>query len=246
MLNLCFKRTKLASTLPSINSFLQCQDYVDGPTCGTCKANTFFLSGENQFGCIACFCMGVTRQCSSSNWFRDQISTTFTSSRDHFTLIDTDRREQPISDTIRLDQNRGEISYSSFSNPNVHYWSLPARYLGNKITSYGGYLRYTLRYVPQHGGQISRNSAADVELVSANEITLLYYAREQTQPTGTPQTFVVPLLEQYWQRSDGQKADREHLLMALADLNAIYIKATYNTNTMETAYEHFLYSFSVF
>ncbi|XP_044266423.1 basement membrane-specific heparan sulfate proteoglycan core protein isoform X17 [Tribolium madens] len=213
----------------------RCKDYVDGPTCDTCKANTFFLSGENQFGCIACFCMGVTRQCSSSNWFRDQISTTFTSSRDHFTLIDTERREQPITDEIRLDQNRREISYSSFSNPNVHYWSLPPRYLGNKIASYGGYLRYTLRYVPLPGGQISRNSAADVELVSANEITLLYYAREQSQPTGTAQTFVVPLLEQYWQRSDGQKADREHLLMALADLNAIYIKATYNTNTRESA-----------
>lgn len=46
---------------------------------------------------------------------------------------------------------------------------------------------------------------------------------------------MVPLLEQYWQRSDGQKADREHLLMALADLEAIYIKATYNTNTRESA-----------
>ncbi|XP_064212839.1 basement membrane-specific heparan sulfate proteoglycan core protein [Tribolium castaneum] len=213
----------------------RCKDYVDGPTCDTCKANTFHLSGENQFGCIACFCMGVTRQCSSSTWFRDQISTTFTSSRDHFTLIDTERREEPITDAIRLDQNQREISYSSFSNPNVHYWSLPRRYLGNKIASYGGYLKYTLRYVPLPGGQISRNSAADVELVSANEITLLYYAREQSQPTGSPQTFVVPLLEQYWQRSDGQKADREHLLMALADLNAIYIKATYNTNTRESA-----------
>jgi hypothetical protein len=63
----------------------------------------------------------------------------------------------------------------------------------------------------------------------------LYYAREQAQPTGTAQTFTVPLLEQYWQRSDGQQADREHLLMALADLDAIYIKATYNTNTKESA-----------
>ncbi|RZB41729.1 basement membrane-specific heparan sulfate proteoglycan core protein, partial [Asbolus verrucosus] len=165
----------------------------------------------------------------------DNISTVFTSSRNNFKLIDTENRESPVEEGINLNQNNREIVYSSFANPNVHYWSLPSRYLGNKITSYGGYLRYTLRYVPLPGGQSSRNSAADVELISANQINLLYYAREPVQPTGTPQTFVVPLLEQYWQRSDGQRADREHLLMALADLEAIYIKATYNTNTRETA-----------
>jgi hypothetical protein len=213
----------------------RCKDYVDGPTCATCKANTFYLNRDNQFGCIACFCMGVTRQCTSSNWFRDKISTSFTNSRDNFKLIDTDNRETPIEEGIVLDQNRREILYNRFTSPNVHYWALPPRYLGDKITSYGGYLRYTLRYVPLPGGQSSRNSAADVELVSSNQIILLYYAREQAQPTGTAQTFTVPLLEQYWQRSDGQQADREHLLMALADLDAIYIKATYNTNTKESA-----------
>jgi hypothetical protein len=213
----------------------RCKDYVDGPTCATCKANTFYLNRDNQFGCIACFCMGVTRQCTSSNWFRDKISTSFTNSRDNFKLIDTDNRETPIEEGIVLDQNRREILYNRFTSPNVHYWALPPRYLGDKITSYGGYLRYTLRYVPLPGGQSSRNSAADVELVSSNQIILLYYAREQAQPTGTAQTFTVPLLEQYWQRSDGQQADREHLLMALADLDAVYIKATYNTNTKESA-----------
>jgi hypothetical protein len=146
----------------------RCKDYVDGPTCATCKANTFYLNRDNQFGCIACFCMGVTRQCTSSNWFRDKISTSFTNSRDNFKLIDTDNRETPIEEGIVLDQNRREILYNRFTSPNVHYWALPPRYLGDKITSYGGYLRYTLRYVPLPGGQSSRNSAADVELVSVS------------------------------------------------------------------------------
>lgn len=42
-------------------------------------------------------------------------------------------------------------------------------------------------------------------------------------------------MEQFWQRTDGNQADREHLLMALADIQAIRIKATYTTNTDETA-----------
>lgn len=78
------------------------------------------------------------------------------------------RKEAPIDQGIRLDQNNREIVYSDFSNRNqdVYYWSLPSRYLGDKLTAYGGNLRYSLRYVPMPGGQSSRNTAPDVEPVS--------------------------------------------------------------------------------
>lgn len=62
----------------------------------------------------------------------------------------------------------------------------------------------------------------------------MYFGRDQPL-ANTPQTIAVPLFEQYWERADGKQADREHLLMALADLEAIYIKATYTTNTREVA-----------
>lgn len=42
-------------------------------------------------------------------------------------------------------------------------------------------------------------------------------------------------LQQYWQRPDGQPATREHLLMALADLDEILIRATYSTSTAAAA-----------
>lgn len=60
------------------------------------------------------------------------------------------------------------------------------------------------------------------------------YFGTQPQPN-SPQSFSVPLVEKYWQRSDGKQADRAHLLMALADLKAILIKATYTTHTREAA-----------
>lgn len=50
----------------------------------------------------------------------------------------------------------------------MYYWVLPQRFLGDKITSYGGLLNYTLRYVPTPGGQSSRNNAPDVELISVS------------------------------------------------------------------------------
>ncbi|KAL3282973.1 hypothetical protein HHI36_006131, partial [Cryptolaemus montrouzieri] len=224
-----------AGTRSAVGSSCNCKSNVEGPTCNQCKANAFYLSPDNQFGCISCFCMGVASQCGSSSWYRDQISSAFTSSTNDFSIVDIDNRENPITEGIRLDSGSRQILFSSFPTQNVFYWSLPSRYLGNQLTAYGGNLRYTLKHVPSPGGQSSRNSAADVQLISANHIDLLYYAKGQTLPTNSAQTFVVPLLEQHWQRSDGQVADREHLLMALADLKAIYIKATYTTNTMESA-----------
>jgi len=45
---------------------------------------------------------------------------------------------------------------------------LPSIFLGDQITSYGGNLKYTVRYVPSPGGQSSKNNAADVELISVS------------------------------------------------------------------------------
>ena len=88
--------------------------------------------------------------------------------------------------------------------------------------------------MPTPGGQSSRNSAPDVELISKNHIKLWYFHQEHVAPN-VAHTISVPLYEQFWQRNDGQKADREHLLMALADLEAILIKASYTTNSREVS-----------
>ncbi|XP_018343829.1 PREDICTED: basement membrane-specific heparan sulfate proteoglycan core protein isoform X5 [Trachymyrmex septentrionalis] len=215
-----------------------CKQYATGLTCNQCKANTFNLASSNQFGCIACFCMGITNRCVSSNWYRNEIRVSFTNSIRGFSLIESKSTDTPdIVEGIHLNTINREIVYGEFpnrGNNDVYYWQLPSIFLGDQITSYGGNLKYTVRYVPSPGGQSSRNNAADVELISANDINLLYYSRESPEPN-SQQSFTVPLLEQYWQRNDGTQADREHLLMALADVRAIRIKATYTTHTDEAA-----------
>ncbi|KAI4497448.1 hypothetical protein M0802_007459 [Mischocyttarus mexicanus] len=216
----------------------RCKQFATGLTCNQCKANTFSLGSRNQFGCISCFCMGTTNKCVSSNWYRNEIHVSFTNSIREFTLIESKATDgQPITDNIRLDTISREIVYNNFhnrGNNDVYYWKLPNIFLGDQITSYGGNLKYTVRYIPSQGGQSSKNNAADVELISANDIKLLYYSRKSPEPN-SQQSFTVPLLEQYWQRADGTTADREHLLMALADIRAINIKATYTTHTNEAA-----------
>lgn len=165
-----------------------------------------------------------------------QISAVFASSRQDFKVITAEDLDNPTDQGIRLDTSRREIVFENFTSrsPEVKYWSLPNRFLGDKITSYGGNLRYTVRYTPIPGGSSSRNTAPDVELISKNHIRLSHYRLGHLEPN-TPHTVTVPLFEQFWQRHDGQQADREHLLMALADVQAILIKATYTTNSQEVA-----------
>lgn len=53
--------------------FIFClQNNVAGALCDECKPGFFHLSENNPEGCLQCFCMGVTKQCASSTWSRDQ------------------------------------------------------------------------------------------------------------------------------------------------------------------------------
>ncbi|XP_046742518.1 basement membrane-specific heparan sulfate proteoglycan core protein [Diprion similis] len=218
----------------------ECKPSATGRTCNKCKANTFNLAKNNEFGCTSCFCMGITEKCTSSNLYRSEIRVEFTSSIRDFSLVESSRygnQPSPIVDGIRLNTISREIVYNSFPNSDnneVYYWQLPSDFLGDQLGSYGGNLVYTARYVPSPGGGRSRNNAADVELISSNDIELRYYSSVQVEPNDSV-TFTVPIHEDHWQRIDGTTVNRENLLMALADVQAIRIKATYTTHTDEAA-----------
>lgn len=52
---------------------LRPQNNVVGRLCNECSEGSFHLSKQNPDGCLKCFCMGVSRQCSSSSWSRAQV-----------------------------------------------------------------------------------------------------------------------------------------------------------------------------
>lgn len=215
-----------------------CKPDVVGIYCDQCASESFHLS---ESGCINCFCMGVTNNCSSSSLFRETVSSSFynssstTSSPINFALVLGYDEPQVISDNLEV-YNR-EIVFRHFgSGEDTYYWRLPSSYLGNKLTSYGGKLTYTLRYKARPAGGVSPSNSPDVVIQSHNKITLHHYGSDSgTLPIG-PSTHSVDILESSWQHyNDGTSANRQHLLMALADIEAIYIKATYSTTAEEVA-----------
>ncbi|KAM9630106.1 basement membrane-specific heparan sulfate proteoglycan core protein isoform 9-T9 [Morphnus guianensis] len=207
-----------------------CKANVEGPSCATCRPHHFHLSASEPAGCLPCFCMGIVQHCASTAYARGTVRTPFGPgnpqgfalvNRQHSTRVGTGFGVEPGTPQPRLTYSRfGELP------PDSYYWQLPPPYQGDKVGSYGGRLRYTLTYTP--GGQGAPLPDADIQ-ITGNDITLVAY--QPDLPPRTPQAFEIIFREQYWQRPDGQPATREHLLMALADLDEILIRATYSTST---------------
>ncbi|XP_070366844.1 basement membrane-specific heparan sulfate proteoglycan core protein isoform X8 [Equus asinus] len=206
------------------------QNNVVGRLCNECVAGSFHLSAHNPDGCLKCFCMGVSRQCTSSTWNRAQVHGA-SEEPTQFSLTNTagtHTTSEGISSPVP-----GELVFSSFHNllSGPYFWSLPSRFRGDKVTSYGGELRFTVTQQPQPGSTPLHRQPLVV--LQGNGIVLEHHVSREPSP-GQPSTFTVPFREQAWQRPDGQPATREHLLMALAGLDTLLIQASYTQRPAES------------
>ncbi|CAJ0956023.1 unnamed protein product, partial [Ranitomeya imitator] len=239
-----------------------CKPHVEGLSCSTCRPSHFYLSADHPDGCLPCFCMGVTQQCSSSSYHRELVTSPFLPGNfQNFALVNRqhnvritsgfvvemsvqgpqlsyrqfdqlgqesfywqlpenyqgDKREMFFARMRRahkitilyVQQNESSLTeeemrrrvaagdleeshdlqhrfrrqaqyslvYKGFSlfPEGVFYWSLPKLFLGDKVTSYGGTLRYTLTYTSGIRG--SPLPDADVQ-ITGNDITLVAYQTE--------------------------------------------------------------------
>ncbi|ESO88858.1 hypothetical protein LOTGIDRAFT_125410, partial [Lottia gigantea] len=230
----CDPRGSLSPTPNPLTGTCTCRANVQGQLCDQCKAQSYYLSSDYPYGCLACFCMGVTEFCTSTLQNRAQIGVSFNNDRMGVTLSDMLQRTT-IRDGFTINSNDRELVYRGFQNQpkEIYYWSLPSRFLGDKVSAYGGYLRFTLRYRPGIDNSPISIEQPIVE-IKGNDIDLIYKTDRQV-PANSQEPFQISLFEQNWFRMDGQPATREFLLMALADLDAILIRASYTEETDEVA-----------
>uniref|UniRef100_A0A3Q2QD42 Heparan sulfate proteoglycan 2 n=1 Tax=Fundulus heteroclitus TaxID=8078 RepID=A0A3Q2QD42_FUNHE len=216
----------------------QCKMNVAGPSCSTCKPGTFHLSEANKDGCLSCFCMGVTQQCTSSTYYRDLVSSVFTPRNfQGFALVNRQRTSRVSTGfTVEISTEGTQLSYSNFNylGQEPHYWQLPDVYQGDKVGSYGGKLKYTITYVA--GSRGTELEDADVQIIG-NDITLVARQAWQRRQQGGRERkqFEIIFREENWRRPDGMPATREHLMMVLADLDDVLIRASYSTEMLSSS-----------
>ncbi|XP_070963572.1 basement membrane-specific heparan sulfate proteoglycan core protein-like [Oncorhynchus clarkii lewisi] len=205
-----------------------CKSNVAGSQCDECKSGSFHLTEDNPEGCLQCFCMGVTKQCVSSTWSRDQVRGGVNG---QLFSLSNGANTRTITDGIAQRGSSG-VAYRSFSDipKDIYYWVLPDSFRGDKVTAYGGELRYTVHYEPRQRSLVI-DRQPDVVL-QGNGIFLEHFSQIKPLP---PATVTVTFRESAWRRADGQPCTREHLLMALADTTVFMIRATYAVNMVETS-----------
>ncbi|XP_078659257.1 laminin subunit alpha-2-like [Branchiostoma floridae x Branchiostoma belcheri] len=218
-----------------------CKDNVEGQFCDRCKAGFYNLQENNPYGCQPCFCFDVTNQCQSVPWYREQIAT-----MQGWTVKapQGDRFVYPRDDGY----NRITVPHYEAARDlgSLYYWSAPREYLGNQLESYGGVLRYAVSYRTQDRGDSGDPSArptVDIDVImEGNGRTITYTENRQVAPS-VEESVTVYLIPSGWREyadpnsafNVGARISRTELMTVLADVTKLLIRATYNTNPIESS-----------
>ncbi|XP_038603188.1 laminin subunit alpha-1 [Tachyglossus aculeatus] len=205
-----------------------CKENVEGEDCDHCKPGFYNLKGRNPQGCTECFCFGVSDVCESLAWSVNQVT-------DMSGWVVTDLFGE---NKIQTQRNQFDgLHQISINNTvamkilkSIYYWSAPSSYLGNKLTSFGGYLKYTVSYdIPMETLDSDLMSHADV-IIKGNGQTLSTRAEGLSlQPYEEYFNMVRLDSENFRDFNTKREVDRDQLMTVLANVTHLLIRANYNT-----------------
>ncbi|XP_047462931.1 laminin subunit alpha-5 isoform X2 [Mugil cephalus] len=201
-----------------------CKENVQGARCDQCRVGTFHLDPTNPKGCTSCFCFGATDRCRSSDKRRTEIM-----DMNDWVLLGADKQEVPV--TVYPGQDLVEADLSDV--PDVYqdlHWHAPKTYLGDKVSSYGGSLRYRLHTQTMRGDVLSLPAEAsrpDI-ILKGNQMTLVFMEREYSSPE-EPHLGIVHIVEGSFRHAQtGNSVSREELMMVLVALESLQIRALHS------------------
>ncbi|XP_068083310.1 laminin subunit alpha-1 [Anabrus simplex] len=218
-----------------------CKANVEGPHCDRCKPGFFHLQENNPDGCMPCYCSEVTNVCETTTVFLNTVSTL---SRWLVTDLLVSRTVLPS-----IHSRSKYLTVGNYELPGVesYYWLAPESWRGNRLTSYGTNLTFSVDWVVMRGDTSGKPTVGpNVILVGHNGLRLGYgqYAYRKTNITVT-----VPLVEGAWYRIPehvkdiinrprrtefrGEKATRNELMSVLADVKHVLLRAKFHTDQVE-------------
>ncbi|KAF3860796.1 hypothetical protein F7725_001051, partial [Dissostichus mawsoni] len=208
-----------------------CKENVQGSRCDQCRIGTFHLDPTNPKGCTSCFCFGATDRCRSSEKRRTEVM-----NMNGWVLLGADKQEVPVAVYPGQDLVEADI----IDVPDVYqdlHWHAPKTYLGDKVSSYGGYLRYRLHTQTMRGDVLSLPAEAsrpDI-ILKGNQMTVVFMEREYSSPED-PHLGIVHMVEGSFRHAQtGNSVSREELMMVLVGLESLQIRALHSQSAQSVS-----------
>ncbi|XP_030896382.1 laminin subunit alpha-5 [Leptonychotes weddellii] len=218
----CHEAGSMPSMCDPLTGQCHCKENVQGPRCDQCRLGTFSLEATNPKGCTRCFCFGATERCrGSAHARREHVD------MEGWTLLSSDRQVVPHelraeAELLYADLRRGFEAFPEL------YWQAPPSYLGDRVSSYGGTLRYELHSEAQRGDVfIPTESRPDVVL-QGNQMSITFLEPMYPAP-GHVHHGRLQLVEGTFRHTETHNAvSREELMMVLASLERLHIHALFS------------------
>ncbi|KAJ8033997.1 Laminin subunit alpha-2 [Holothuria leucospilota] len=217
------------------NGQCTCKENVRGLRCNKCKNGFFSLQGKVITGCTSCFCFGVTNQCHQASYIYSKLkvdseSVSEVTASDISTALSTQDGFQFSGSDVRTNITHIASILGSWEI----YWTLPPSFAGSKVTSYGGSFKYKVTLDDFVNNNL-HTSAVGPYLVLVGSNMTLEGAVVMKERGIAELMFKIELLEQHFLKQNTDiHPNRMELMMVLADLKSIYIRANISPNVKTT------------
>ncbi|XP_077634366.1 laminin subunit alpha-3 isoform X1 [Crocuta crocuta] len=201
-----------------------CKENVEGMECNMCREGSFYLDPANPKGCTRCFCFGINNRCHSTHKRRAKFVDMM-----GWSLETADRADIPVSfnpgsSSVVADLQELPSTVHSAS------WVAPLSYLGDKVSSYGGYLSYQIKSFGLPGEMVLLEKKPDVQL-TGRHMSIIYEEPNNPRPDRLYHVRVQMVEGNFRHASSGAPVSREELMMVLSRLEGVRLRGLYFTET---------------
>ncbi|KAB1258479.1 Laminin subunit alpha-3 [Camelus dromedarius] len=201
-----------------------CKENVDGPECNVCREGSFYLDPENPKGCTSCFCFGVNHRCHSTHKRRAKFVDMMGWRLETEDGVGIPVSFNPGSGSVVADLQELPATVHSAS------WVAPPSYLGDKVSSYGGYLTYQIKSFGLPGDMVLLEKKPDVKL-TGQRMSLISEEPRAPRPDRLHHGRVQMVEGNFRHASSGAPVSREELMMVLSRLEGVHLRGLYFTET---------------